>query len=141
MDRQGATDLFTSARDPATSSYCSWRARQPWSAHSPDMGTCMSSLWTLPILYSRISCQNKDPGVVQHSALLADIPSRARPVEDDCPWRVDMVGRSSVSQDGVSGACPLLCAITVVPGHVQDLAPTLQVTTSLEHSTKTFGLE
>ena len=41
----------------------------------------------------------------------------------------------------VSSACPPLCAITVVPGHVQDLALALQVTTSLEHSTKTFGLE
>lgn len=85
MDRQEATNLFVSVRDPATSSYSSWRARQPGSAHSPAMGSCVSSLWTLPILYSRISFQSKDPGVVQHSALLADTPSRARSVEDSCP--------------------------------------------------------
>lgn len=91
MDRQKATNLFVSVRGPATSSYqlassrtkCGpWRAQQPWSAHGPSG---VGGLWTLPISYSWISFQKKHPDVVQHAALLADIPSRARPVEDSCP--------------------------------------------------------
>lgn len=89
MTRQEATNLFVSARDPASSSYqigsrtkcCSWRAQQPWSACDPARET----LWTFDILYSGISFQKKVPSVVQHSVLLADFSSLARSVEDTCP--------------------------------------------------------
>lgn len=101
MDRQKATNLFVSVRGPASSSYQQLPAATsllvagpsgvPGELSSlgllmvhPGRGACVNLLCTLPISYSWISFQ-KHPDVVQHAALRADIPSRARPVEDSCP--------------------------------------------------------